>query len=69
MTREREVRKTAQICNELYLHNQFLRLINGNLNSDEDFDTVYDQQLTLRLSQEDYGKCIKLRELVRREAC
>jgi len=69
MERRREIQKTAQIINHNFLsknmEEQFQRLITNELNSDENFDEVYKEQLTYQLSLEDYDKCIKLRELVR----
>ena len=69
MERRREIQKTAQIINHNFLsknmEEQFQRLITNDLNSDENFDEVYKEQLTYQLSLEDYDKCIKLRELVR----
>ena len=69
MERRREIQKTARLIthnfNEKVLELQYQRLINNELDPDEDFDSVYDKQLTYQLSIEDYSKCIKLRELVR----
>lgn len=69
MRRRSEIQKTARIINrnfnEKMFEEQFERLISNTLDETEDFDAVYDKQLTYHLSVENYTKCITLRELIR----
>jgi hypothetical protein len=61
--RQRDVQKAARVYNALFYHNQFKRLIENKLKSDEEFETVYKEQLKYQESLEDYEKCTKLLKL------
>lgn len=62
-TREENVKFVVKLINKSEFEKQFNRLIKEVLFPEEDFDCVYENQMSYLIAYEDYEKCAKLRDI------